>query len=150
MGDAILEAVRHRLSVLYSGQRLGLFASAGLVGALVDTGVLFALVEFAAVGFVPAKAVAWVVAIATVFVINERLTFADYGSSDGRAVGRRLARSYVVRFAGFLVTLSVYVALVSLVGVWYVAANAIGMGVGFVVNYTCESLCTWRVHRLER
>ena len=149
MRDSLFETVRRRLRVLYSAKRFGQFASAGLVGALVDNGILFALIEFAAVGFVPAKVVAWVAAIGTIFVINERLTFASYGSSRARAVGWRLVRSYQVRFAGFLVTLTVFIALVH-VGIWYIAANVIGIGVGFFVNYTLESFHTWQVHRSER
>lgn len=149
MIDSRLDTVRRRLEVLVSSERLGLFASAGLIGTVVDNGVLFTLVEFAAVGFVPAKATAWVLAIATIFVINERLTFAAYGSSDARSVGWRLIRSYQVRFVGFLVTLTVFVALVY-AGTWYIAANVVGIGIGFFVNYTFESLYTWQVHRGER
>jgi putative flippase GtrA len=36
---------------------------------------------------------------------------------------------------------------VILYGVWYLLANAAGIGVGFQANYTFESLVTWRVHR---
>ena len=148
--NSALEVLQSRLRALVSSQRLGLFASAGLFGALVDNGLLYALVELAGLGFVRAKVVAWVVAIATLFVINDRLAFASYGLSSVRSIGRRLGRSYLVRFAGFLVTLSVYATLVYVTDLWYIAANVIGIGVGFFVNYTCESLYTWQVHREQR
>ena len=48
---------------------------------------------------------------------------------------------------GFLVTLAVLAVLVRRFDVWYVTANVVGIGVGFFVNYTCESLYTWQVHQ---
>lgn len=150
MSDSLREAVATRLRALVSLTRFGLFAGVGAVGAAVDNGVLFAMVEFANLGFVPAKVIAWIVAIAVIFVINERLTFAAYGTVGASALAARLFRSYQVRFAGFLVTLAVYTALVHFTGIWYILANLIGIGVGFFVNYTFESLYTWRVHHSER
>lgn len=150
MSDSLRSFVRTRLSTLLSRQRFGQFASVGLVGATVDNLALVLLVELTVLGPVPAKVIAWELAIVTIFVINERWTFAAYGRPGARALGRRFLRSNVVRSAGFLVTLSVLAALVYGAGVWYLAANVVGIGVGFFVNYTCESLYTWKVHHTER
>lgn len=146
-GTRFGSALKLRLSALGSVTRLGQFASVGVVGAVVDNGVLFGLVELGLLGFVPAKVAAWIVTIGVIFTINERWTFARFGPFGVRAIGRRLFRSYVVRFGGFVVTISVYTALVHGVGIWYIAANVVGIGVGFVVNYVFESLFTWKVHR---
>ncbi len=139
--------VRGRLAALLSMSRIGLFAGVGVLGAVVDTGVLIAAVELGGLGEVPAKVVAWIVAIVVIFSINERLTFAGYGKVGLRAILRRLGQSYVIRFGGFLVTLTVYTALIEFAGIWYVLANVVGICFGFVVNYVCESLWTWKVHR---
>lgn len=133
------------LGALLSGPRLGKFASAGFVGASVDTAVLFGLVEFAGLSPVVAKVVSWEVAIVVIFAINERWTFSGFGSSDPRRLAGRFLRSNLVRLGGFVVTLGVLGALVYGVGVWYLVANAAGIGVGFVVNYAAENLYTWRV-----
>jgi len=147
MADSFTEAVRIRLKALLSSTRLGQFASVGVVGATVDTFALFLLVEVTILGPVGGKVLAWELGIAVIFVINERWTFATYGDPGARALGRRFLRSNAVRFAGFIVTLTVLTILVYWFDVWYLAANVIGIGVGFVVNYTCESLYTWKVHR---
>ncbi|WP_049926255.1 GtrA family protein [Halopiger goleimassiliensis] len=147
MSDLLPEPVRSRLEALYAPIRFGMFAGVGFVGATVDNGVLVALVELGDVPFLPAKVVAWVIAIGVIFGINEAWTFSTYGATSVRGVLARLGRSYLVRFAGFLVTLAIFTALIEFAGVWYLLANVIGIGVGFVVNYTCESLVTWKVHR---
>ncbi|EMA39473.1 GtrA family protein [Halobiforma nitratireducens] len=147
MTDSLLEAVRMRARALVSVTRFSQFAGVGVVGAAVDNGVLLLLVELAELGFVSAKVIAWVVAIAVIFTINESWTFSTFGAMSPRALLKRLLRSYTVRFGGFLVTLGVYTALIELFGVWYLLANVVGIGVGFFVNYTFESLFTWKVHR---
>jgi len=147
MSDSPLEAIRMRLRALADPTRLGQFAGVGLTGATVDNVALFVLVELTVLGPVVAKVIAWELAIVIIFAINERWTFAAHGAVGPRALGRRFVRSNAVRFGGFLVTLSVLAILVYGFDVWYMAANVIGIGVGFVVNYTCESLYTWKVHR---
>ncbi|WP_276252851.1 GtrA family protein [Halomontanus rarus] len=149
MSESLLGAVRARLETLYS-VRFGQFASVGFVGMIVDNLSLFALVELTVLGPVLAKVIAWELAIVVIFVVNERWTFSDYGSTDTDAIGRRFLRSNAVRVGGFLVTLSVLTGLVYGLGVWYMAANVVGIGVGFFVNYSLESLYTWRVHHDER
>lgn len=136
-----------RLRALRSRSRFTQFAGVGLVGATVDNVVLFALVELTVLGPVMAKVISWELAIMVIFAINERWTFSSYGEMGVRPLGRRFLRSNAVRFAGFLVTLTVLAILYYQFGVWYMAANVIGMGVGFFVNYTCESLYTWKVHQ---
>ncbi|ELY59640.1 GtrA family protein [Natronolimnohabitans innermongolicus] len=146
MSDSFLEAVRTRFRALLSTARFTQFASVGFVGAAVDIVALALLVELTPLGPIVGKAISWELSIVVIFVINERWTFAEYGAMSPRALGKRFLRSNAVRFAGFLVTLGVLAGLVEGFGVWYLAANVIGIGVGFFVNYTCESLYTWKVH----
>ncbi|WP_265110431.1 GtrA family protein [Halosolutus halophilus] len=147
MSDSLADAIRTRFRALLSASRFSQFAGVGGVGAIVDNGVLLMLVELADAGFVLAKVVAWAIAIAVIFAINEAWTFATFGDMSPRALAVRLSRSYVVRFGGFLVTLAVYWGLVILFDVMYLLANVIGIGAGFFVNYASESLFTWKVHR---
>ncbi len=145
-----LEGVREGVVALRSGTRLGQFVSAGLVGMAVDNGVLVSLVEFAGLSPVVGKVIAWEAAIVVIFAINERWTFSTFASGDREALARRFLRSNAVRLAGLLVTLAVLAGLVYGAGLWYPAANVVGIGVGFVVNYIAESLYTWRVQHGER
>ncbi|WP_436347526.1 GtrA family protein [Natronorubrum sp. FCH18a] len=147
MSDSVAEAIRTRFRALLSTTRFTQFASVGFVGAAVDMIVLAVLVDVFDVWYLTSKVLSWELAIIVIFAVNERWTFADYGSMTPRALGKRFLRSNAVRFAGFLVTLSVLAVLVDGFGIWYLAANVVGIGIGFFVNYTCESLYTWKVHR---
>ncbi|WP_394741451.1 GtrA family protein [Natronococcus roseus] len=147
MSRSPTDALRVRIRALLSTTRFTQFASVGLVGATVDNLVLVTLVELTVLGPVAAKVIAWEFAIAVIFAINERWTFASHGTSSARALGRRFLRSNLVRLGGLFVSLSVLTLLVYGFGVWYLAANLVGMGIGFFVNYTCESLYTWKVHQ---
>ncbi|QLK25845.1 GtrA family protein [Natrinema zhouii] len=147
MTDSLVDAVRMRVRALRSTTRFRQFVGVGLVGATVDIAVLFLLVETTSLGRPVAKLFSWEFGIVVIFVINERWTFASYGEVGLRALGRRFLRSNVVRLGGFLVTLAILELLVRQFGIWYMLANGAGMGVGFFVNYTCESLYTWQVHQ---
>ena len=149
MSDSLTEAIRMRVRALCSTARFGQFVGVGTVGAVVDNVFLVLLVEATVLGPVVSKVLSWEFGIAVIFAINERWTFSEYGKVGLRPLGRRFLRSNVVRFAGFLVTLAVLAVLVLRFDVWYVAANVVGIGVGFFVNYTCESLYTWQVHHEE-
>ncbi|ELY43007.1 GtrA family protein [Natronorubrum tibetense GA33] len=147
MSGSLSEAIRTRFRALCSTARFSQFAGVGIVGAAVDNLVLVLLVELTSLGPVGAKIISWELSIVVIFAVNERWTFSEYGAMTPRALGKRFARSNAVRFAGFLVTLSVLAVLTIGFGIWYLAANLIGVAIGFFVNYTCESLYTWKVHQ---
>jgi len=147
MSNSLSEAVRMRIRALWSTTRFGQFVGVGTVGATVDNVVLVLLVEATVLGPVVAKVLSWELGIVVIFAINERWTFSEYGKVGLRPLGRRFLRSNLVRLGGFLVTLAVLAVLVRRFDVWYVAANVVGIAVGFFVNYTCESLYTWQVHQ---
>lgn len=147
--DALVTALRLRIEHLQSGVRIGQFVSVGGVGFLVDNLVLALAHDLADLSLAPAKIVGAEAAIVVMFALNERWTFADAGSSRPGAILRRFLTSNAVRVGGVGVATGVLLALNQWFGVWYLAANVVGIGVGFVVNYVMESLVTWRVHRRE-
>ncbi|ELY88684.1 GtrA family protein [Natrialba hulunbeirensis JCM 10989] len=147
MTESLIDAIRTRVRALLSTSRFSQFASVGFVGATVDNVGLIALVELVSLNPVFAKVISWELSIVVIFILNEYWTFASHGKMSAWAFGRRFLRSNAVRFGGFLVTLTVLAVLVNWYDVNYVIANLVGIGIGFFVNYTCESLYTWKVHR---
>ncbi|MFO7925761.1 MAG: GtrA family protein [Halobacteriota archaeon] len=140
---------------LYAPFRFGRFVSVGAVGAVCDNAVLLTLTTF---GVLPelAKFVGIETAIAVMFVLNERWTFAEAGRSGLVPTLRRLATSNVVRIGGIAVQLVVFSLvyrwlyielLVFGLDLWLLVASAAGIGCGMLVNYVTESLITWRLHR---
>lgn len=142
-----MSSVVDALRGLIADARFGRFLSVGAVGAVVDNAALVAAVELLGVAPVAAKAASAEAAIVVMFALNERWTFADFGRRSPLAVVRRFLTSNVVRAGGALVALAVLFVLHDLANVWYLLANLIGIGVGFLVNYAAESLITWRVRR---
>lgn len=144
-----------RLAALLSGVRFGKFVSVGVLGAACDTAVLVTLVEVFGVLEEVAVVVGIETAILVMFLINDNWTFAGEGREDRRSLLGRLVRSHAVRSGGsvtqFVVFVVVYRLLfvaVTVAGVdaWLLVAKGLGIGFGMVVNYTFESLFTWRVH----
>jgi putative flippase GtrA len=82
------------------------------------------------------------------FVLNERWTFNDLGDQNESTL-RRFVRSNIVRGTGAAVALTTLYVLTTVFDVWYLLANAIGIGIGVVFNYTFETLITWRIHQSD-
>lgn len=132
---------------LVSPARLWRFAAVGGLGALCDNVALVVLHGHLDVALALAKIGSAEAGILVMFAVNELWTFAGEGSAGPLARARRFASSHAVRAVGLAVGLAVLLALADWLHVWYVAANVVGLGAGFVSNYCFESLVTWRVHR---
>jgi putative flippase GtrA len=154
-GDRLRGVLPDRLAALVSVVRFGQFVSVGAIGAVFDISTLVLLTELAGVPAAVANVVSIETAILVMFAVNERWTFAAHGATDVRAVGRRLARSHLVRAGGSTLQYVLFVAVfyrvavdLSVAGVdlWLVVVKAGAIGVAMFVNYVFESLFTWRVH----
>jgi len=144
------------LEALLSGVRFGKFVSVGAVGAVFDTLVLTGLRLGLGVPELVAKAAGIETAILVMFLVNERWTFGGEGAAGRGPFLRRLLRSHAVRAGGSgvqFVIFTVFVRVVDLevwlldVDVWFLLASFLAIGLAMGVNYTFESLFTWRVHR---
>lgn len=144
---SLIALIRARLRAIVSGMRFGRFVSVGVVGFFVDTAVITALTVWVGVGALPAKLASAETAIVVMFLLNEHWTFERWGGATLIALLRRFLTSNVVRAGGVGVATAVLLALNTWFGIWVPIANAIGIGIGFVVNFVFESLLTWRVHQ---
>lgn len=140
-------------SLLYPA-RFKKFVSVGIVGAGIETVVLAILTTVVGIGAVAAKGVGAELSISTMFLINDRWTFATSGRFSLGAFLRRWGKSHLVRAVGLAVGFIVLVLLVRIpefslpvfgVDVWPIVANTIGIAVGMIFNYVAESLYTWQV-----
>ncbi|WP_363466624.1 GtrA family protein [Halogeometricum borinquense] len=133
------------LGALLSPKYFWRFLSVGALGAVIDNVTLAALVEFGLLGPVMGAVIAKEASITTMFLLNERWTFS--GATAGRwwSILRRFICSNLVRAVGASVGIAVLAVLTQEFGLWYLFANVVGIGVGFVFNYIFESLLTWKV-----
>lgn len=138
---------RDRLRSLVAADRLLQFVAVGTIGASVDMSLLVLFHSVVGLPLVISKLAGAESSYIVMFVINERWTFSSFGDTSVRARIQRFGTSNGVRLGGLATATTVLIVLTSTVGLWYPLANAVGIGVGFFVNYTFESLLTWRVHR---
>lgn len=141
---------------LVSGVRFGKFVSVGAVGFVFDTITFVVLDQIVGLSVAVATAIGIEVAILVMFVVNDVWTFAGDGPDDRRSLGGRLLRSHLVRAGGsalqwvlVVLVLSVYtIEFISVGGIdlWPVIVKGGAIGIAMFVNYTFESLFTWRVH----
>lgn len=143
------------LSPLFSRVRFGKFVSVGIVGAAFDTAVLVFLVEVFGLLEEIAVLIGIEVAILVMFLLNDNWTFVGEGGTDRRSLLERIAKSHAVRSGGIVTQFVVFVVVYRLIDlsiivggfeVWLLVAKGAGIGCGMLVNYTFESLFTWRVH----
>ncbi|WP_423999486.1 GtrA family protein [Haloarcula salina] len=106
------------------------------------------------IGPLLAKAAGAELSISTMFVINDRWTFANEGDSDKVSTIRRWQKSHFVRIVGLAAAFATLYVLTSIVAItlvfegfdiWPVVANTIGIGIGMTINYVAECLFTWNV-----
>ncbi|MFC7131170.1 GtrA family protein [Haloferax chudinovii] len=147
-------ATDSKLNALVHRARIGQFVSVGVVGATIETLIVAILTAFLGVGPLVAKAIGAETSISTMFVVNDRWTFAGEGDVGITAFVRRWGKSHLVRVVGLSVAFGVLYILTSIVNfelpiadvnLWPTAANIMGIGAGMIINYVAESLFTWDV-----
>ncbi|WP_253738723.1 GtrA family protein [Halohasta salina] len=147
-------ATESPLSALAHRARIGKFLSVGALGASIETLVVALLTTTAGIGPLAAKAVGAELSISTMFLVNDRWTFAAAGNAGARPALGRWGRSHLVRAVGLGVGFAVLFGLtrpieatlpIAGVDLWPTVANGIGICVGMTFNYVAESLVTWDV-----
>ncbi|MCY7369489.1 MAG: GtrA family protein [Polaromonas sp.] len=111
------------------------FSLVGVVGFVVDAGLVQVLVSMAGWGPLWARAVALPAAVFATFLLNRHVTFSG---SRGSALWPALLRYAAVSAGGASVNFLVYSALVlgfSVADAWLVLPLAVASGLALAVNY---------------
>lgn len=139
---------------LLNFSRFSRFATVGIFGAIIDLSISGTLVLWGSLSPVFAKFIGAEVAIIVMFLINDRWTFPGSPTTGWIHGIRRLLKSNMVRGGGIAVQLLVVFVLTQMAitvwigdtDIWPVLTMPIAIACGFVVNYTGETLLTWRAH----
>ena len=142
--------VAHRASVLpgrvrqlvhperASLTRLGKFLVVGGTGVLVNSLALLILFQWAHLLLLVASVLSAELGIINNFYWNDRWTFKRTQLSL-----RRFARFNLVSLAGLVITTGTLWVLVCHLGVYYLAANLLGIALATIWNFAANSLWTW-------
>ncbi len=133
----------HQMLSLRMG-RMTRFAAVGALGTLVNLAVMAVLVAgLPGLGYVAAAVVAAEVSILHNFLLQERFVFRDL--RDGvNSRRRRLAQHLAFNNAEALVRLPFLVLLVETMHLWALLAQAVTLGVAFVVRFVFVSRVVYR------
>jgi putative flippase GtrA len=116
--------------------RVAKFSIIGIGGILITTGLLYLLARGLGLPLVVAAGLAVELAVISNFLLNSSWTFACQPSLP------RFAKFNVASLAGLTVNVT-GVLLLSRLGLYLLAADLIGVAVGFAVNYVFSVLWVW-------
>jgi putative flippase GtrA len=119
------------------------FALVGAAAAAVQTGLLGVLVEWAGLGYLVAAALAIEVTIVLQYFANNAWTFRARRRVTVRGHATGLLRTNLVRATAVPIQLGVLWALVTALGVLYLAANLLAIGVSGCYRYVFDRYWTW-------
>jgi dolichol-phosphate mannosyltransferase len=122
-------------------QRLLCFGLVGLSGILVNTVILYLLVEAGHVNHLVAAALGSEVSILSNFALNDRWTFRDARPTTSWL--QRAAQYNAVTLTGMVLSVGVLALLVATVNLHYVVANLLAIGAATLSNYVLNSRFTW-------
>ena len=114
------------------------FALVGSAGVLVNSGALYVLYEWVRMPLVAASALAVEMAILHNYLLNDRWTFGRRLPSLGR-----FAKFNLVSLGGLLITTGTLYGLVHFLGLHYLLANLIGIGLATLWNFSLSLFWTW-------
>jgi dolichol-phosphate mannosyltransferase len=146
--DAI-DYVRHMSSLFQrSGEfhRFLKFAAVGAVGAILNLAVLYALTELG-VFYLLSGLVGIEAALLSNFFLNRTWTFKDRQARGPRYALTALYRDHAVRFVGIVLDLVILWLLTSVVGLYYLTSQVIGIAVAMLWNYGGNQWWTWEHNR---
>ncbi|MDO5844313.1 MAG: glycosyltransferase family 2 protein [Methanocorpusculum sp.] len=120
------------------------FGIVGLSGIFVNTAVLFAFTEWAHLYYLISSFFAIEASIITNFILNDFWTFKGGSNNKFSRKWKRFLSYQVISICGTLINMGVLFIFTDLVGLWYIAANIIGILVAFIWNFFVNRNVTWR------
>lgn len=119
------------------------FGIVGISGIIVNLAILFLLVEYASVNKDLASPVAIEISILNNFIWNDLWTFRSEANRKISSRWHRLGAFNVVSAGGAVINYGVFLVLTAGFGMYYLAAQFVGILIGFVWNFLVNRRFTW-------
>jgi dolichol-phosphate mannosyltransferase len=133
----------HHSAAWREWKRVFKFGLVGISGIVVNLGILYFLVEFLLVNKDLASTVAIEFAILNNFLWNDLWTFPSDENRKLPNRWHRLVAFNIVSAGGALINLGIFVILTKWFAVYYMAAQFIGILIGFIWNFMVNRRFTW-------
>ena len=125
--------------------RLIRFSIVGVIGAGVNTGLLWLFTDLAGIYYLFSSAIAIEIAIIIQFILNDHWTFREKKTSGVKQFIARILKSNLWRSGGLVVNIGVLYLLTEYVSLYYLISNIFGILCAFLWNYVFESRLTWGI-----
>ena len=140
---ALFSISHHKSAVWKEWKRVFKFGLVGLSGIVINMGVLWYLTEFVGFYYLVSSLFAIELSILNNFVWNEFWTFKGIRQHQLSSRWHRIISFHVVSAGGLVINMGVLYFLTSIVGVFYLTSNLIGIMVGFGWNFLLNRNITW-------
>ena len=127
--------------------RLIRFSIVGVIGAVINTGLLWLFTDLAGIYYLVSSAIAIEIGIIIQFLLNDRWTFREKKTSGVKQFIVRILKSNLWRSGGLVINIGVLYLLTEYAGVYYLISNIFGILCAFLWNYILESRLTWEITR---
>jgi len=117
------------------------FGLVGASGVVINTALLYLLIEVGGLNHLVAAVFATEVAILSNFALNDRWTFRD--SKPAASVVRRAFRYNLIALGGLAISIAVLAALTLFAGFNYLFANLFAIGAATLWNYAASRSWNW-------
>lgn len=128
-----------------SAIRLRRFFIVGTVAAGIQTGLLWTLVDFLGIWYVPAAVVAIEITIILQYFVNNSWTFRPSGHSTLHSYARGLVKTNLVRGTAIPIQTGLLYAFVEWLGLPVLVANLVAIFFSGLYRYYLDSRWTWRI-----
>jgi len=130
------------------------FSVVGAIGAVVDMSLLVFLKEFIGLPLLLANAISFTAAVLNNFLWNSLWTYRHQPNKNPR---RQVVQFAIVSTLGLALNTGILHLLANILGLWYILAKAIAIGVVWFWNFVMNRLWTfrgsgtrWRARRAAR
>ena len=120
------------------------FCLVGSSGVVVNLGLLWLLTEKAGLFYLLSSVIAIETSIVTNYLLNSFFTFADRRPKGFMAQLKCLAKFNGVSLAGVGINVGTLWFFTSVVGLYYLVSNCIGIALAVVWNYLVNNWWTWK------
>jgi len=136
---SLIDLVRKENLRVYKFAKFGFI---GALGAILNTAVIFSLVEFFNFNYLAASPIAIESAIVLMFILNNRYTFSNQ-KRGVKQIFEGLIKSNIYRSIGIMVQIAFLYFLTDVLEIYYILSNLASIGIASIFNFFTEEKLNW-------
>ncbi|MFC1622522.1 GtrA family protein [Patescibacteria group bacterium] len=139
--NLILKIIKNR--TIFRFQQFIKFCIVGTIGAIIDIGGLYLLVEFLNIHYLLAATVSFILAVINNYFLNKYWTF----KNSEKKHAKQFTSFVLVSIAGLLINLSIMYIMVDILSSWYIFAKIIASIIVLFWNFLMNKHITFKSNK---